>query len=321
MEKMPRQEGTGRKRGRFRIRYLITILIVMVFIIFAAITLFLFNASQDRLMSKSKDQLIQTMCEDASSAANSLMPFIGQIVLQKMGNPSPQDLIAITSGGGITELQKEMDAVYQGFIDDGLLGIQKLIGLLPPTPPLTKDWLVVASNDDSLVGNWSVPQSLIDAINAGDGYLYSEAGFPDLGIDKDGLMFIETVTEEGPRVYSVEGKTFAVGVKSIEDAVARIDSFVAHEKKNTAIIFSLVIIGCLLLIMTITFFILSYLIRTRITQPIDALAATAEKVMEGDLSSDIEVHSGGDFESLERAFKEMIEAIRLMLDRSVGKKK
>ena len=316
MENKPRREGAGSKRGRFRIRYLITILIVMVFIIFAAITLFLFNASQDRLMSKSKDQLIQTMCEDASSAANSLMPFTNQIALEKAHdlNLSPQDIIAITSGGGITELQKEMNSMFQGFIDKGFLGVQKIIGMLPPTPPFTKDWLVASSNDESLVGKWKPPQSLIDAINAGDGYFYSEAGFPDLGIDKDGLMFIEPVALQGIATYTL-------GVKSIEDEVAKIDSFVAQEKRNAMLLFSLVMVGCLLLIIIITFFVLSYLIRTRITQPIDALAATAEKVMEGDLSSDIEVHTGGDFESLERAFKEMLEAIRVMIERSTDKEK
>lgn len=310
MKKMPRREDTNHKRGRFRIRYLITSLLVLVFLIFGVVALFLFYGSQQRLMSKSKDQLIQTECENAYTAGESLMPFVSELAMEKMGNLTVEDLLAIVSGGGITDAQKEIDATLQGLIDNGLLGLQEILVLVPPFEPYTKDWIVVVANDDSLVGSWTVPESLENKLDAGENYLYNEAGFPDLGIEKDGLMFIVPYQGTwGPTGY-------IVGVKSIQDSVARIDSFVAQEKRNAALVFSLVMIGCLFLIIVIAFFILSYLIRTRITEPIDNLAATAEKVMEGNLSIDIEVHQGGDFESLERAFKEMVASIRMMIERS-----
>jgi HAMP domain-containing protein len=315
MEKMSSREGTNHNRGRLKIRYLITALVVLVFLIFGVMTLFIFYGSQQRVISESKDQLVQTECENAYTAGESLMPFVSQVAFEKLGNLNVEDLIAIISGSGITDAQKQIDATLQGFIDNGLLGLQKILVLSPPIPASTEDWILVVANDDSLVGRWTVPRSLIDKINADGNYLYDEAGFPDLGIEKDGLMFIVPYhAPQGPMGY-------VVGVKSIQDSVAKIDGFVTHEKRNTTLVFSLAMIGCLLFIIIITLFILGYLIRTRITKPIDDLTATAEKVMEGDLSSDVEVHSGGDFESLEHAFKEMLATIRMILERSTNEEK
>jgi nitrogen fixation/metabolism regulation signal transduction histidine kinase len=40
--------------------------------------------------------------------------------------------------------------------------------------------------------------------------------------------------------------------------------------------------------------------------------------MKGNLDVDIEVHEGGEFEGLERAFKEMVESTKRLIARSVG---
>ncbi|MBN2025707.1 MAG: HAMP domain-containing protein, partial [Actinobacteria bacterium] len=71
-------------------------------------------------------------------------------------------------------------------------------------------------------------------------------------------------------------------------------------------------------VVIITFFVLNYLIRRRITEPIDQLAAEAEEVMEGNLDVEVEVHEGGEFQNLERAFKEMVQSIRKYIIRSTG---
>jgi len=69
---------------------------------------------------------------------------------------------------------------------------------------------------------------------------------------------------------------------------------------------------------SISFFVLSYLIRRRITEPIDELAAAAEEVVQGNLEVEVKVHEGGEFEGLERAFKEMVESFRKYIARSTG---
>ena len=68
----------------------------------------------------------------------------------------------------------------------------------------------------------------------------------------------------------------------------------------------------------ISFFVLSYMIRRRITEPVDQLAAAAEQINEGNLDVDIAVHEGGEFEGLERAFKQMVDSWRTYIDKSVG---
>ncbi len=66
----------SRKSGRSRIRFLMTVLTLTVFILFGAVAFILLFSSQNRLANKSKDELIQMVCQDTVSSAKSLMPFV-----------------------------------------------------------------------------------------------------------------------------------------------------------------------------------------------------------------------------------------------------
>ena len=103
------------------------------------------------------------------------------------------------------------------------------------------------------------------------------------------------------------------------DSIAEIEGFYDQERNRINMVLAGVIGGSILVVFLISFFILSYLIRRRITEPIDELSAAAERVMEGDLDVNITVHEGGDFQGLERAFREMVASFRKMIARSVGK--
>lgn len=152
----------------------------------------------------------------------------------------------------------------------------------------------------------------MEGISGGAQYIYKPDGIPDLGIEKDGVYLIAA---RYPALTSgvVNG---VVGVTSIEDRVAEIDAFLASEQKSSRLVFALVMLGCLIVVFLITYFILSRLIRKRITKPIDELAVAAADVMEGKLDVDIKVNEGGDFEVLEQAFKEMVDSVRMMIERS-----
>lgn len=155
-----------------------TILLVIVFLSFAAISISLYYGSQQRLMDKCKDQLINAECENTHTAGVSILPFFSEQALQELGDLKIEDLVAIVSGGGITEAQLKIDVMLRDLVEKGYLGIQKIVVLVPPIPPFSEDWMVVVSSDDSLVGAWTVPQGLIDKIDAGENYLYEENGFP-----------------------------------------------------------------------------------------------------------------------------------------------
>jgi methyl-accepting chemotaxis protein len=98
----------------------------------------------------------------------------------------------------------------------------------------------------------------------------------------------------------------------------KINAFYDDERSSADLLLWLTVIISILAVAIISFFVLSSLIRKRITEPIDELAAAAEEVMQGNLDVEINVHAGGEFEALERAFKEMVEGFRAFLERSTS---
>lgn len=307
-----KQGAPASKRARFRIRYLVTALIVAVFLVFGGVALLLLLSSQNRLVQKSKNELIQTMCQDASSSMKSFTPFLVDIFMRNSTDHTPGDTAKFFAGE-ITNAQKAIDIELKKLVDNGLLGMKDLLVISKPGSLYTPGSTVICASDESMVYKWKVPSDVINAMREGKKYIYRENGIPELGIKKDGLFVVEPLYDPGSTtVYS----NCAVAAKSIEHEVGAINAFLSHEQKNTSLVFSLVILGCLLVVILVTFFILSYLVRTRITEPIDKLAVTAEELMAGNLDTDIEVHEGGDFESLERAFKEMVASIRMMVEKS-----
>ncbi len=305
----------GRRGGRSRIRVLMTVLTLIVFIVFAAVAFVLLLSSQNRLADKSKDEMIQIVCQDASSSAASLTPFVEPLFFKSGQDEAgfARDLPKYLAHQ-LTDGQKAADAALKDLIAQGLFGASYIMVVMPPMAPISDTPLVMVSSDESLVYNWVVPDDLNQAIQGDASYIYEPDGIPSLGIEKDGLFIIASRISGtlGPEQWGV------VAVASIEDRVAAIDAFLAHEQNNSQLIFALVMLGCLIVAFFITYFILSRLIRTRITKPIDDLAVAAEDIMDGKLDVDVEVHEGGDFQVLESAFKEMAESIRMMIERSTG---
>ena len=73
------------------------------------------------------------------------------------------------------------------------------------------------------------------------------------------------------------------------------------------------------IVFLITFFILKRMIYKQITQPIDELTAVAGEVMDGNLDLEIDIREGEEFETLKRAFLEMLESILTVVNKSIGK--
>jgi methyl-accepting chemotaxis protein len=303
----------SRKSGRSRIRLLMTVLTLTVFLIFGAVAFILLFSSQNRLAHKSKDELIQMVCQDASSSANSLMPFVEPLFFKNgTDNAAFQRDLPKILAKELTDGQEAADEALKKIVDDGLLNAKYVLVIHPPEPPITDTTDVVLSSDESLVYHWPVPDDLMEGISGDAQYIYKPNGIPDLGIEKDGVYII-AARYPGLTSGVMNG---VIGVTSIEDRVAEIDSFLASEQKSSRLAFALVMLGCLIVVFLITYVILSRLIRKRITKPIDELAVAAADVMEGKLDVDIKVNSGGDFEVLEQAFKEMVDSVHMMIERS-----
>lgn len=299
------------KSKRSRILYLITALIIVVFVAYGLVTWFIYRGSQDRLVEKSKDKLIQTEAENINSAANYIVELLLPRFEEAMGDMTSEEFAMSVMNREVIEAQRVVSEEIDKMMEAGLLGLDEIIYVLLPEGLITEP-LVLLSSDESLIYTWEVPEHLLEDVYEGKTYFYSEEGIPELDLQGKYLITIEYIESEvGP-----DSAVFTV--KNMEGKVAEIDSFFSDEQGRINLVVGLVIFGSILVVILITFFILSFLICKRITEPIDELAAAAERVNQGDLEVEITVHEGGEFEGLERAFKQMVESFRRIIAKSVG---
>lgn len=299
------------KSKRSRILYLITALIIVVFVAFGLVTWFIYRGSQDRLVEKSKEKLIETEAENINSAADYIVELLLPLFEEAMGDMTSEEFAMSVMNREVIEAQRIIAEEIDKMMEAGLLGLDEIIYVLVPEGLITEP-LVLLASDESLIYAWEVPEYLLEAVYEGTPYIYTEEGIPELDLQGKYLTTIEGIeSEEGPdsAVYTV---------KNMEEEVAALDDFFSDEQSTLNLIMGLVIFGSILLVILITFFVLSYMIRKRITDPVDELVVAAEQVNEGNLDVDIAVHEGGEFEELERAFKEMVESFRRIIDQSVG---
>ena len=83
-----------------------------------------------------------------------------------------------------------------------------------------------------------------------------------------------------------------VSVIPMQEKFDTINAFYDNGRQSLNIALGLVILVSVLAVTLITFFVLSYLIRRRITEPVDELAAAADEVMQGNLDVEIKVDEG-----------------------------
>lgn len=108
-----------------------------------------------------------------------------------------------------------------------------------------------------------------------------------------------------------------VFVMPMQGHMDAINAFYDEKRNDLSLTLGLSVFLSVIAVIIVTFFVLNYLIRKRITEPIDLLASEAKEVMECNLDVDIKVHEGGEFQGLERAFKEMVTSIQRFIERSI----
>jgi HAMP domain-containing protein len=306
-------KGNRTKRARSRILYEITVLLVIVLIASGLATFFLVRASQERLIKKSKDKLIDVEASNISSGFD----YIGELHSQKIVEVSvaegPMEIAKALLNKQPFKTQEFVNGLLDDMVESGMLGIKDLMLIMTRAPGLITEPILYSCSDQSLIYKWEVPEYLVQAINEGVPYIYMENGIPELGLEEEQLITIKKL--EDPTYDYTAG---FVGFKPMHDEVEAINSFYASERSSISLTLALVVVISLLVIILIIFSFLSYLIRKRITMPIEELTKAAGEVMEGNLDVDIEVHEGGDLEILERAFKEMVESFRKYIAKSTG---
>lgn len=289
-----------------------TTLVIAVFIVYGLVSWLTFRGSQSRLIEKSREKLIQTQVQSITSTADYLSSIFIAMFEEKLDRLKPEEMAIAFANREITEAQKALVEEFKKVTEKGLQGQELLLVILLPTP-LNPKPTVIISSEESLIYEWEVPDYLAKAIDEGDSYIWMEEGIPELDLQGEYVMVISRFDDQ-----ETGGATASVSVKSMKEELADIEGFFDQERSYINLVMGAVVLGSVLVVFAITFFILNYLIRKRITEPVEGLAAAAGEVMEGNLDVEIEVHRGGEFEVLERTFKEMVESFRKYIARSVG---
>lgn len=289
-----------------------TTLVIAVFVVYGLVSWLTFRGSQSRLIEKSREKLIQTQVQSITSTADYLSSIFIAMFEDKLDQLKPEEMAIALANREITEAQKALVEEFKKVTEKGLQGQELLLVILMPTP-LNPEPTVIISSKESLIYEWEVPDYLAQAIERGDSYIWMEEGIPELDLQGEYVVVISRFDDQ-----ETGSTTASVSVKSMKEELADIEGFFDQERSHINLVMGAVVLGSVLVIFVITFFILSYLIRKRITEPVEELAAAAGEVMEGNLDVEIKVHQGSEFEVLERAFKEMVESFRKYIARSVG---
>lgn len=316
-QKADTKKAPGTRRGRSKILYQITALLIVVLVASGLVTFFLVRASQNRLIEQSIDKLIETEVEGVYSAYNYIANLLVPTYEEKLRGMPTEELIKALINEEVTEAQTFVNEELQKMIEDGLLGLESVFVVFPPSA-LNPDPLILATNEVDLIYSWDIPDYIEEGMKEGTPYIWMEEGIPEM--DREGKYLIVVGDIETSDEAAEEGQTGAtvVAIRPMSEDVAEITDFYNDEKSKLNILLGLVIGGSILIVVLISFFVLRYLIAKQITEPIDELSAAAEEVMQGNLDVEIEVRKGEEFEELKRAFKEMVESFRKYIAKSVG---
>ncbi len=288
----------------------ITLLLLAVMLSSGLATFLILRASQERLIENSIDKVLQKNAEDVSSfffyISEEKLPEYMQTVLEE-GVPK---LAVAVLAHELSQSQRKIDEDLKKMAVEKPMGVglHMIVVIASRDFPVSEP-LLFASSDEDLVYNWKIPEDVMENLKSGRPYVFRENGVPELGLE--GPHLIVTSRHEDPELGFTAGY---VGVKPMGEEIEAIKGFYDRERRNTLLTLGLVVGVSILAVLFVSFFVLNLLIRRRITQPIEQLVRSAERIMEGDLDTPIEVHEGGDFAVLERALREMLESVRRMFD-------
>jgi methyl-accepting chemotaxis protein len=300
------------KSKRSGILYIVTILVVGVFIVFGLVVSLVFSSSQNRLIEKSKEKLISSEVENVYSSIGYITDLLSPVFYQKVGETPTAGLIDALVNQRTTEAQVWMNGEMRKLVDQEVLGLERTM-LIVTESPISSKPLVLAASEEGLINDWTVPDYLERAMQEELGYLLMQDGAPEMGLEGEQLIALKKLYDPAHGVTA-----YFVGVTSIQDLVDEIDAFFDKEKSSTDLRILLVIGISIPVIVLITFFVLSYLLRKRITEPINQLSAAAERVMDGNLEVEVPVREGEELQKLKMVFNEMVHSLRGIIEKSVG---
>ena len=310
---MSEEKKAGLGKGRSRLLYQITLILVIVLVIIGVTVFLVVNSALDRLIEEDKQDRIDS---EAQIIYNDAV-YISEIQLGQMLVDFPDmdvaEIIAAVKEKKMHEFIVYANEGLKEGVDAGMLGAEAVM-IVDPTgsTSLGYPFAMACSNDDLTYEE--IPTYIITAFEENENFIYRKEGIPELGFEGEYLVTLVSLRPQG-----IPSEYVFLGIRPFDEEIARIDDFYSSERNRLTWILALVIGGGIVLIFLITFLILQRMINKQITQPIDELTAAAGEVMEGNLDVEINIREGEEFETLKRAFREMLTSIRDILNKSMGR--
>ncbi|MBN2169514.1 MAG: HAMP domain-containing protein [Actinobacteria bacterium] len=317
------------KRAGSRILVEIVVLIAVVFAATGIITFLFFRSSQSRLVQKSKEKLVEYKALQMCSTNNYLSNLMTELQLLGVPGSTPQsitgDLENGISQGSVTPSQQVVDDMLKMLVSNKFFGsTMAFFAVLPGSVSVSEPTIVMSSDENTIYE--TVPEELVkltridrseDEVNQArvddrNTYALFPEGIPELGLEGEYLVSAFK-TVPGPD----QGEIWYFDLTPMHDELAAVESFYKSERNRIDMQLVLLMIAGLILLVVFTFFVLSYLVRNTITQPIDELSDAALKVMDGDLDVKVPIRKGEEFEGLKIAFNNMLSSLRGIMNKSI----
>jgi HAMP domain-containing protein len=302
----------GAKRAQSKTLYQITALLVVLLLASGLTIFFLVANAQKNQLQESKNKLIDVEARGVAASFDLISQVYAQQAIDIGLKLGPIGAAKGLMNQQISETQDYINKVFAEKVGSGTLGMDYIM-FIQVSAPMFSQPILFASSDPTLIYHWQVPGYLVDAIDRGDTYLYLDNGIPELGLEAEQLITIKLM--EYPE-WGYRGAV--IGIKPMHDDIAAINDFYNKGRNRLGLILGLSVLISVLGVILISFFILNYLLRKRITEPIEELTAVAGKVMDGSLDVEVEEHPGSDFHLLEQAFKEMLASLQKLFDKATS---
>ncbi|MBN2167689.1 MAG: HAMP domain-containing protein [Actinobacteria bacterium] len=300
-------------KARSSILLQITALTVAVFVVASVVSYLVYMRSTNALIEKSQEKVVSTQAEDMSSSFLFITSLIADQMEEKAGQMDIMTFVQAIQNKEVLPIQEVANNKMRQMIEDGTLGLEVCAVAVPEVPPMITRPLIIMTNDDSLMYS-EVPDSISKYLEGEGNHVLLENGVPEWGLEGEYLLVCDQQKAEALRGYGM----WAMLLRPMQDEIASIEGYFNKEKKNIDILMTIVIVITIVVLVAIMFLVLSFLIRKKITRPIDELEEAAEKVMEGDMDVEVPIRKGEEFERLKHAFNEMLGSIRKFMNWKSG---
>ena len=308
-----RRKGGRTMAARSRTLYYTGLFVTVIFLAFAVAGFLAYNHWQNGLIEDSVQETVRGISGYFGNDSAFIRYTLDEMITEKLLSEGMESL---SLDQQFFMIEQKQVSSYQRFYNQfcgelvakGVMGLEAVMVILAG-PGIPGGSTVVVSNDESQVYDWEVPAFLLDAIENGTPSLYFQNGIPELGLEGEQFVGIETFP-------ILNLKQAYVGVRSLRGEVGEIRDFYAEERGEVFAKYVPMVMGFLAAFLLLILLGLGFLVRRNITHPVEELSAAAEKVMQGDLDVDIPVREGEDVAVLQRAFRELVESFRKIVSRS-----